>query len=198
MSNSLDYKTVYLLVPGSMVFSTIDSGGRFTLVEMAEGAYPVRFFTLLDDWEPKDTMLAVVSGVDTLLTDSIELKFKGVPVPQGFIVRYDTLRETAVLKWDPLDTSLIDGINIYRAIKGENFKLLTEVVLPETTTIYFDNLDRFMDGSGEYYHFEYRVVAYNRSGEESRMVDIEADTVVAVEGWQAATRLFWSTPETFS
>ncbi|MBN1306311.1 MAG: hypothetical protein JXA18_00235, partial [Chitinispirillaceae bacterium] len=186
LSNGLDYKTVYLLVPGSMVFSAIDSGGLFELAGMAEGTYPVRFFTLLDDWEPKDTVLAVVSGVDTLLADSIELKFKGVPAPRGLIVGYDTLNETVLLKWDAMDTALVDGFNIYRAIEGENFSLLTKTPLPDTATGY-------ADGSVEIDTvYEYRVVARNRAGEESRLVDIEDDIVKTVSCSEVTTTVSWA------
>ncbi|MBN1577982.1 MAG: fibronectin type III domain-containing protein [Chitinispirillaceae bacterium] len=126
------------------------------------------------------------------MPDSIELRFKGVPAPGGLTIGYDTLNEAVLLTWNPLDTSLIDGFNVYRALKGENFSLITTTPLPETAKGFINHSVK-IDTT-----YEYRVVARNKAGEESRLVDIEADTVVTVSRSEVITTIEWGTTGTIN
>jgi hypothetical protein len=113
----------------------------------------------------------------------------GLPVPSGVSIEYDTLNETVVLRWEPADTSLIDGFNIYRSSNGRNFALYSDLPLPETTTTFSDsNVE-----TGTVY--EYRIVSRNRAGEESRFVDFESDSIEAVPSRLVTTTLNWSITE---
>jgi hypothetical protein len=183
LSNGLDYKTLIVIVLGSLKFSFVDSTGAFSLSNMAEGSYDVRILTTLDDLEAKDTVFMIASGRNEISKDTIRLTYKGVPRPTEFIVKYDTLKQTAILTWNPVDTALISGFNIYRAIKGNNFSLITQAPLPKTTAMYLDS-SLSIDSI-----YEYRLVSRNKSGKESDFVDLPGDTVKAVSSSLATTIL---------
>ena len=63
----------------------------------------------------------------------------GVPGPTRLTVSYDALGQTVILAWSGADTSMITGYNVCRAIKGQNFSLITQTPLPDTATTYRDS-----------------------------------------------------------
>ncbi len=188
-----DARTVFILFLGTSTFGTPDdSTGKFTIANMAQGTYKVRILTTLDAYVPKDTVLSVTAGMVDSLTHDIVLQFTGVPGPTGLTVSYDTLRQTAILAWTGADTSLIAGYNVYRAIKGQNFSLITQTPLVETVSTYHDSTVSV--GST----YAYRVVSWRASGEESPKVDIPGDTVKVVSDSLVTTAFTWNLNNTIN
>jgi|GEM_PF-1346373 Predicted periplasmic ligand-binding sensor domain len=181
-----DARTVFILFMGTNTWGTPDdSTGKFTVTNMAQGTYRVRILTTLDAYVPKDTALSVEAGKVDSLAHDIVLQYTGVPGPTGLKVSYDTLRQTVILMWNGADTSLIAGYNVYRAIKGQNFSLITQTPLPNTVTIYLDSAVSV--GST----YEYRVVSRRASGEESPKVEIPGDTAKVVSSSLVTTTFTW-------
>ena len=182
-----DARTVFILFMGTNTWSTPDdSTGKFTVANMAQGTYRVRILTTLDAYVPKDTVLSVSAGMVDSLAHDIVLQYTGIPGPTGLKVSYDTLRQTVILVWTGADTSLIAGYNIYRAIKGQNFSLITQTPLPDTAMTYRDS----MVTVGTTY--EYEIVSRRASGEESPKVEVPGDTIKVVSSSLATTTFTWN------
>jgi hypothetical protein len=133
-----------------------------------------------------DTSGVLVIAGDTTDLGTISLPFTGIPTPKNLKVSFDTLKQIVTLTWDKADTALVDGYNIYRAIKGQNFSLITQTPLSEATTIYYDSAVSVGNT------YEYRVVSRRVSGEESPKVDILGDTVVVVSSSLVMTTFTWN------
>ncbi len=89
------------------------STGAFSLSNLAEGWYSIRFMSILDRYEKLDTTFEIKAGQPLILPDSIRLPLK-IPTPTGLKVFYDTLRQIVTLSWDKMDTSRVKGYNVYR------------------------------------------------------------------------------------
>ena len=170
-----DARTVFILFMGTNTWGTPDdTTGKFSVTNMAQGTYKVRVLTTLDAYVPKDTTLSVTSGTVDSLTHDIVLRYTGIPGPTGLAVSYDTLRQTVILAWTGADRSLIAGYNVYRAIIGQNFSLITQTPLPDSVTAYRDSTVPV--GAA----YEYEVVSRNASGQESPKVATPGNTVNVV------------------
>ncbi len=132
-----DSRTVFILVFGTQTWTApIDSIGHFTIANMAEGSYHVRFVTTLDDYVPLDTTFTINAGTDLNLPDSIVLPLR-IPKITGFAVNYDTLKQIVTLSWDKADTSRITGYNVYRQhVDSTDVKLNVQAL---TDTFYVDS-----------------------------------------------------------
>ena len=182
-----DARTAFILFMGTNTWGTPDdTTGKFSVTNMAQGTYKVRILTTLDAYVPKDTTLSVTSGTVDSLTHDIVLRYTGIPGPTGLTVSYDTLRQTVILAWAGADRSLVDGYNVYRAIKGQNFSLITQTPLPDSVTGYRDSTAPV--GAA----YEYEVVSRNASGQESPKVATPGDTVNAVPSSLVTTTFTWS------
>jgi PKD repeat protein len=182
-----DARTVFVLFMGTNIWGTPDdTTGKFTVTNMAQGNYRVRILTTLDAYVPKDTVLSVASGTVDSLAHDIVLQFTGVPGPTGLTVSYDTLKQTVILKWTGADTSLIAGYNVYQAVKGQNFSLITQTPLPATMTTYRDPTVAIGNT------YEYEVVSRRASGDESAKMIIPGDTAKAVSSSLVTTTFTWN------
>lgn len=170
-----DPRTVFILFLGTNIWGTPDdSTGKFTVTNLAQGTYRVRFLTTLNAYVPKDTTLSVTAGMVDSPPHDIVLRYTGVPGPTGLTVSYDTLRQTVILTWTGADTSMIAGYNVYRAIKGQNFSLITQTPLPDIVTTYRDSTVTV----GTTYQYE--VVSRNAAGVQSTAVLTPGDTMKVV------------------
>jgi hypothetical protein len=181
-----DARTVFILFMGTNTWGTPDdTSGKFTVTNMAQGTYRVRVLTTLDAYVPKDTVLSVAAGAVDSLPHDIVLQYTGIPGPAGLKVSYDTLRQVVILAWTGADTSLISGYNVYRAIKGQNFSLITQSPLPGTVTTYGDSTVSVGNT------YAYTVVSW-RAGQESPKVAVPGDTAKAVSSSLVTTTFTWN------
>jgi hypothetical protein len=182
-----DARTVFILFLGTHSYTTPDdAAGNFTTEPMAGGKYRVRILTTLPDYQVMDTSFTIKAGTNSVLPDTIRLKYTGIPTPKDLKVSFDTLHQTVDLSWAMPDTSLLSGYNVYRSIKGQNFSLVTQTPLPKTQTVYYDT------GLTVGTVYEYRVVSRTQAGIESKMVDIVADTALVVSSALVTTTFSWS------
>ena len=181
-----DARTVFILFMGTNTWGTPDdTSGKFIVANMAQGTYRVRVLTTLDAYVPKDTVLSVAAGIVDSLPHDIVLQYTGIPGPAGLKVSYDTLRQMVILAWTGADTSLISGYNVYRAIKGQNFSLITQSPLPGTVTTYSDSTVSVGNT------YAYTVVSW-RAGQESPKVAVPGDTAKVVSSSLVTTTFTWN------
>jgi N-acetylneuraminic acid mutarotase len=110
-----DSRTVIILMFGTKTWEApSDSIGNFTLRDKPAGIYNVRFLTTLNNYDPLDTQLTIVSGVDSMMPDTIRLNYTGVPIPFGLTGSYDTLNGLVNLVWRSLDFQGLEGYFVYR------------------------------------------------------------------------------------
>jgi formylglycine-generating enzyme len=186
-----DSRTVFILFLGTHFYTTPDdAAGNFSTEPMAGGKYRVRILTTLPDYQVMDTSFNIKAGKDSVLADTIRLKYTGILTPKNLKVSFDTLHQTVDLSWDMPDTSLLSGYNVYRSIKGQNFSLVTQTPLPKTQTTYYDT------GLTVGTVYEYRVVSRTTAGIESKMVDYDADTALVVSSSLVTTIFSWSSVNT--
>jgi dihydrofolate reductase len=181
-----DPRSVIVLFMGTRTFTTADADGNFVSEPMAGGKYRVRILTTLPDYEIMDTGFVVRAGRDSVIPEPLVLKYTGIPTPENLVVSYDTLNETVMLSWDLPDTALISGYNIYRSIKGYNFSLVTPMPLAETQAVFYDT------GLTVGNVYEYRVVSRTQAGEESKLIDFDADTALVVSRSMVTTTFSWN------
>jgi formylglycine-generating enzyme required for sulfatase activity len=187
-----DPRRVFVLAYGIGRFVQVSQEGTFMLKSLAEGKLDLRIISLINDYGVVDTFGIPVKSADTTDLDTIKLLHIDIPPPTNLQVGYDTLRQTVLLRWTPADTGSIDGYNIYRAIKGQNSSLLILKPLPKTVVAFNDSTVQV----GQTY--EYHIVSRKSSGEESHVVDIQEDTVLAVSSSLVTTTFNWILPNTLN
>ncbi|MGA2508216.1 MAG: hypothetical protein ABSF80_12150, partial [Chitinispirillaceae bacterium] len=186
-----DSRTVFILFLGTHSYTTPDdAAGNFSTEPMAGGKYRARILTTLSDYQVMDTNFTIKAGKDSVMADTIRMKYTGIPTPKDLKVSFDTLHQTVDLSWAMPDTSLLSGYNVYRSIKGQNFSLVTQTPLPKTQTVYYDT------GLTVGTVYEYRVVSRTQAGVESKMIETPGDTALIVSASMVTTLFSWSSVNT--
>jgi hypothetical protein len=98
---------------GSNTFSLISAAAQFSFANLAEGHYAVKFFSTLDNYSNYDTTFTIVAGTNVSMPDSIVMPPK-IPIPTGFIIKYDTLKQIVTLSWNRMNPAKVKGYNVYR------------------------------------------------------------------------------------
>jgi hypothetical protein len=127
-----DNRSVIVLVLGTNTYaSPDDSSGKFILPELAAGTYRLRILTTLPEYEIKDTTLEIQTGASSAITNSIILKFLGIPKVGQLSVSYDDKMKFATISWPKLDTDNVIAYNIYRG-SPDNSKPLNSKPISDT------------------------------------------------------------------
>jgi hypothetical protein len=133
-----DSRFIIGLVPGTMYcLQPEDSTGIFTLTNLAQGTYQVRFVSALSYYAAFDTSFVIRSGVNDTLSDTMCLEYGGIPKVTAFTASYDNRSNIVNLSWRRMDTLLVPAYNIYKAEAGQELQLLTQS--PVTDTFFTDS-----------------------------------------------------------
>lgn len=167
-----DPRNVILVCFGTTRIALPTLSGAFGLARMAEGRYSVRFMTGgMTDYEPLDTSFQVAAESTIVLSDTIRLKFKGIPTPTGLSIHYDTLKQIVTLAWNRADTALTREYSVYRrdtAIGGALVKINS---IPVNDT-FFNDTTAIQDET-----YEYAVAAINKLGVEGTKSTLQSVTI---------------------
>ncbi len=152
---------VFIVVLGTPVWTMPDDPlGNFILLNMAEGAYRVRFLTTLDDYNPLDTVLTITTGVNAVLPDTLFLPYIGIPKPKDLAIVYDTLRQIVTLQWASPNSKLVKGFNVYRRHSDSSFTNVPINPVLILDTMYHDST------ASQDQQYEYKVTAVDTNDEE--------------------------------
>ncbi len=141
-----DPRTVLILVMGTNTWDTPDdSSGNFTVSNLAEGIYRIRFLATLDDYLPKDTVISVTAGRENLLSDPITLAYSRLLPPANLTAFFDTTHGCTVLKWNRVDAPDLAGYVVYRNDTASSIpQRLNNYPVTDTfyvDTVFFDLMD---------------------------------------------------------
>jgi hypothetical protein len=160
-----DPRTVFILFLGAGIFTTPDdTTGRFSTPPMAEGVYRVRLLTTLQSYQVMDTTLTVRAGIDSVLTDPLEMIYTGIPRPTLDIAG-DTMKQIATLRWSTDDRNLVAYYDVYRRNVDSNTVIVRINQSPVVDTVYVDP-SCVQDNT-----YEYRVSAVDRNESEGMKSD---------------------------
>lgn len=85
----------------------MDYVGNFRLANLAEGEYRLRILSTLDVYKPMDRVVAIVSGIQGILRDTLRLEYKpsawGIPFVNALGILYDSTCISAILIWNKVD-----------------------------------------------------------------------------------------------
>lgn len=181
-----DSRTILILVFGSQKWTIpADYTGNFTLANMAEGTYTVRFLTTLDDYVPLDANLTVRAGINDILSDTLYMTFTGIPTPTGLKHRYDTSNQIVTLSWNAADTSLIKGYYIYRKHTDSSEVRLNNTPIPDT--LFIDSLNGGPPYDGTYFYY---VTAVDKNYTEGPKSALDSILIKGnCQGWTPKTSI---------
>ncbi|MBN1760807.1 MAG: hypothetical protein JW863_20935 [Chitinispirillaceae bacterium] len=109
-----DSAEIIILVIGTNTYTVPeDTMGAFSLPDLAEGEYLLRFLTTHEDYGYVDTLITVVSGETTEIEEILYLPYLGVPNVGALEIHYDTNMMFATLSWPKADTSRVGGFYVY-------------------------------------------------------------------------------------
>jgi hypothetical protein len=134
-----------------------DSTGSFSVSALAEGNYNIRIVAIVPGFAPVETTVTVNSGHHSQLP-IIMLSKKKVFAVDSLIVNYDPLFMRTTLRWNPLDTSLVDRYVIYLN-RETNFQPIETVCKNVSKTIFY----LFPDSTST---FTYQIAAIDNKGHE--------------------------------
>jgi hypothetical protein len=149
--NGGDMGTVFILFFGTKTFIwPDDSLGNFACGPLAAGQYRVRILTTTPNYQYANDTFNVRAGKNDTLTDTIVLKYTGIPIPQGVRINYDTLMQIVNLNWKkPTNGTIVQSYTVYR--KRSDSVSFVSIRAGVTDTTYSDST------AEQYQTYQYRV-----------------------------------------
>lgn len=171
---------IFAIAMGSNTFSLISTAARFNFTNLAEGQYSVKFFSTLDNYSNYDTTFTITAGENRDLgTDSIVMPLK-IPIPTGFTLQYDTLRQIVTLSWNRMNPLKVAGYKVYRQHIGSVDSLLTQLAISDTF---------YIDSTGiQNETYAYRVGSVNLTNQEG--LKTAGDRITIENAYYIADTLF--------
>jgi hypothetical protein len=127
---------IIAIAMGSNTFSLISTAAQFSFANLAEGHYAVKFFSTLDNYSNYDTTFTITAGANINMLDSVVMPLT-IPIPTGFVLKYDTLKQIVTLSWNRMSPAKVKGYKVYRQRVGGADSLMTPVAI--TDTVYVDS-----------------------------------------------------------
>ncbi|MBN1575470.1 MAG: hypothetical protein JW913_02905 [Chitinispirillaceae bacterium] len=113
----------------------VDKDGMFTISDLAEGSYRVRFDIKIDEYHPFDTIITIRSGCRDTMPLPVKLMYR-IEI-DTFWYTMDTLMRSVTLFWERIDSTAIGG---YKLETIDGVQQLYQVLLKDTSiTIYLKN-----------------------------------------------------------
>lgn len=176
-----DNRQIYILIIGTNRFTSADSLGNFSFYNLAEGNYNLKVLTTEENYGVIDTTIKVNVKTNTIITDTLEMPFLGIPTPERVTAHYDTLKQRVTLNWSSVNATKLAGYNIYRkSDKEKGYTLITSRPISDTT--FTDSADGENNISGK--SCQYRIGSVDdegQSGKYSSPVNVMFSTIF-IEG----------------
>ena len=155
-------REIYVMVLGSNIYSSpIDSIGNFKIDNVAEGEYVLRFMTSYNNYEVLDTSIVIKSQENLILLDTILLPFIGIDIPTGLSAEYNSNLKEALISWNSVGNSTLDGYQLLRRISGTvDYSIVNRSVLRDTFFMEVSDGDLINEGS----EWEYAVAGIDNDG----------------------------------
>jgi hypothetical protein len=166
-----DSRTIFLILMGTTTLVLpMDSVGNFRLNNLAEGEYRLRILSTLDAYKPLDTVVAIFSGIQGILRDTLRLEYKApageIPVVGSLRVAYDSARIAATLTWRKTDPASTVSYRVYRRQGESAYVKLNQAPLADTVFV-----DDWSAGLFPGNHYEYAVTVVDPRGDEGRKTE---------------------------
>jgi hypothetical protein len=161
-----DPRSVYVLAFGIDRFDRAAADGGFIFSGLAQGVYTLRLISDIRDYGVLDRGDIEVFSAETTDVKQLSLPYRTVPVPLNLRAGYDTLTQWVTLRWNILDTSLVNGYYLYRRKIDEN-SAFAEILdsLQANDTVFVDTT------AVQDLVYEYRIAAINKTGQEGMKSD---------------------------
>lgn len=118
------------------MYAVDDTTGRFTINNIAEGEYMVRFYPGYEDYNTLDTRITIRSNAHDTLSEEIEMPLSDAII-RNFSFKMDMDMRAVTFFWDRIDTGLIGG---YKFEWKEGVSVSTEMIYFDTSkTVYLNN-----------------------------------------------------------
>ena len=140
---------------------------RFTLGPLAGGRYTIRVVTTEEEYTPLYASMAVRTGRNDTLADTLRPVFTGIPVATGLQAVYDTLHAVVTVSWNRTRYPQLQEYQVFRNLASD-LTVATTPVARVTDTVFRDTLFEFASGglaSGDsaLLHLAYRVKVVDQS-----------------------------------
>lgn len=167
-----DSRTVFLILLGTTTLSfPMDSVGNFRLANLAEGEYRLRILSTLDAYQPLDTVVTIVSGIQGILPDTLRLAYKAtsgvIPIVESLQVAYDTARISATLTWRKADPAMVASYRVYRRHGDSAYVKLNKADFTDTQFV-----DDWATGLRPGERYGYSVTVVDPRGDEGRKTEV--------------------------
>jgi hypothetical protein len=178
-----DSRTVLILIYGSNMFTyPEDFTGHFSITNLAEGTYHIKVLTTILGYASKDTMITIVPGKNDTLSDTMRLEYSGIPVVTGLVAIWDSLLLKTNVSWSKLDTSIIEGYNIYRGVADSTFNDQPINAAMIVSNGYTDTFNCATARTWQDKRYVYRVKSINKNNDIG--IYSNADTITASSAYK--------------
>ena len=170
-ANDMDkVQSVYVQMLGTDVeFRNVDETGKFSFDDLAPGRYRLRFETNLSDYTTTFKEIRITSGVDSTLSDTIEMIYNGIDVVTNVRSEYDTAAGVITLRWDATEYSDLLDYVIYRD-EGKSTVYSENIFASVSDTLFQDTIYDVTVDTGTFsvsdplsYTYKYRIAIRNNS-----------------------------------
>jgi hypothetical protein len=167
-----DPQTVTVQVLGTDIYSNVNEDGYFTLNRMAKGDFTLKLSTIQQNYTTRYENLTIDADTPDTLSDTLWLKYTGIPVVEGLTATYDTLDGVVTLSWRGTKYRDFQDYLIYRDY-FDSLNMSSKPIAFTDDTVFYDSIFDKSKTSGTLsfsdtndYHFKYRVTVRNNSQED--------------------------------
>lgn len=175
--NGDNHKGIFLLFMGTERYaSTIDSAGNFLVDNLAEGDYSLKLLSELENYESQTITVSVLSGIVSVIKDTLILAYTGIPTPQGLKATFDTQMQQTQLTWEAIQSDKLKEYYVFRSLwnSSSDFQLIGTAC----STSFIDPIP--FSGGSHNGHYEYRVQAVSEcglSGKYSKSITVDINSI---------------------
>lgn len=185
--------SVFVQALGTQRYSNVDDSGWFTVKGLAQGEYTLRLVSTIPGYTPTYKSIAIASGVNDTLKDTIYMVYSGIPIVTGINAGFDDYTGVAKISWRKVTNRDFYEYKVYREVKGVlNPQPVLIAVSPDSCFIYdtlyrpkvpdsvYDANDTVLDANVNY---RYRVTVVNKSmkeGEKYEFADVAGKSPAAL------------------
>lgn len=130
----VDSAMVFVILLGTNTYCMADANGEFVINNLGHGIFNALVLSSVPDYSSVGVEWEVNSGDTTVLADTLELAWQGVPRVTGLSLGYDTLKQIVTITWGKIDTAIVKGYIVYRRNVDSNtvFTRINAVLLSDT------------------------------------------------------------------
>lgn len=161
-------EAVIVQLIGTAYCTNVDSSGKFTIKNVADGAYQIRLeITEFEGYTPTFRTIRIRSGFHDTLHEPISLVYFGIPVITNLKASFNAQSNVITVNWEPVNYDDFYDYAVYRDF-ADTIKVSELPVSYVKEPVFYDTIKSVTTGSTTIIQNMYRVAVRNNSLQQGK------------------------------